>query len=226
MNLLLIVLFVVWLAFFGLWGAYLWARHLASRPPDDPFLAATSGKASLGAASQPNDDLDNTLRQMNESTREAQRAAWRQSILRRAPLTLAGLAVVLVLLVGTWKAGLLNGGHERKTVSYHGTFYSFSTTKRGYSLGTKKVYARAGQSLIIDYNFESGSGNLLVFVKRLHAGWVTNIGEDPLWLQSLKAPGHFTAHTAVPETGWYEVFIVPSAKREHQMTYDVRWKVE
>lgn len=222
MNPLFGIVILIWLAFFGLVGAFWWARQSSKNDAsDDPFLAATSGPVTRMAGDR-DDGLSDTLRQFDEGRRDADRNALRRAILRGAPKALATLALGGVVLLFLWKANLINGGRERQRVSFSG----FSSSKRGFKMGNKKIYARAGQNIVIDYKFESGQGSLMVFVQKLQGGLLPNLHTNALWSQSLRAPGHFSARTPVPESGFYQVFISPHPARGQELLYDVSWKVE
>jgi hypothetical protein len=142
---------------------------------------------------------------------------------RWAPKLLLGLVLALFLAVVLWKVGYLNGGRERKRAS----FYGFSSSSRGFSLGSKNLYVRAGQSVVVDYNFEAGKGNLMLLIRRdLNSVVVKGGNADAIWTHHVYAPGQSTLRVPIAQNDLYKISIVPHPERGETIVYDVRWRVE
>ena len=228
MSLLLIVA-LVWLGFFGCLAAWLWARprQKHGKADDDPFLAATSGPVTdIHGDPHSGDPLDDTLRQLDEAARDREREAFRQRIARGAPRVLGGLALLLVALLVASQLGLFSSGRERRRVS--DAAFGFGTSKKGFSWGNKRFYARAGQSVMVNYALESGAGRLYLSVD--HSLNLLNpqktFGDAPLWSQAVQTPGQWSASVPIPANGWYRIYISGWPARGGSLHYDVSWKVQ
>lgn len=133
-------------------------------------------------------------------------------------LLFAGVAVFATL-----NFGLLNGGRERRW----STFSGFSSSSRGYSVGSKQVYGRAGQSLEVDYAIVSGQGSLSLWVKaRKGVMGLDNFHDPPLWQRSLKTVGRFKESVPLPADGLYNFHITPYPDKGSQLAHEVTWKVK
>lgn len=135
-----------------------------------------------------------------------------------ASVLFAGVAVF-----GVSQFGLLNGGREKKT----STFSGFSGSSRGYSFGSKQVYARAGQSLEVDYAIVSGQGSISLWVKaRPGVMGISNFNDAPLWRRSLKAVGRFKESVPLPTAGLYNFHVTVYPDKGSRLVHEVTWKVK
>lgn len=221
MNLLLIVAGLVWLGFGVCLLAFLWARP--RKGETDPFLAATSGGDAYGdnSRSAQNDDLEDTLKQMDKDRIARQRDSLRQNIVRSAPKAMAGFAAVLITLFAAYQLGMLSGGREHRSVSSAG----FSRVQSGFTWGNKNFYARAGQTIEVSYEIQSGAGQLYLSLSpALNLFQSGGFDKPPLWSQTSQKVGTSSAIVPVSQSGYYRLYISPAPARGG-MVYDVRWKV-
>ena len=140
-----------------------------------------------------------------------------------AATLVASLLFVGMAVFGVAKLGLLNGGRERKT----STFSGFSSSSVGYSCGSKQVYARAGQSLEVEYAIVSGRGSLLVWLKpREGLLGIPKFDTPPLWQRSLKSPGRYKENVPLPAAGFYNLRVNLLPEKGQNLVHELVWKVK
>ena len=128
----------------------------------------------------------------------------------------AGLLTVVAFLLTLYMLGTFGNGYESKRIS----FENFSSSDRGYSLGTKTCYLKAGQVLIVHYEAEVVRGGLTLLVD----DYKEFIGGDPINRITINQTGTGDFRTRAPEDGFYKLRTYGSPDGNgYEVTYTLRW---
>jgi len=121
---------------------------------------------------------------------------------------------VFALFLYLMLTGLLNRGSESKTIR----FSNASKITSGYTLGSKRVFLRKGQTFTADYEVQIETGGLYIRLRKLWAPFNT-----PATGQlRVKQSGSGQLRIPVPETGMYHLWIDGSPDRDgYDLSYTV-----
>lgn len=132
---------------------------------------------------------------------------------RYAFATIGGLVLFGLLFI----SGVHTRGYESKTVR----FANFSKVSSGHSMGSKRVFLRAGQTFAIDYETEIEHGHLYISLSEFWSPLNTPATGEVRVRQS----GSGQLHVAIPKTGVYRLWIRGSPDSNgYALSYDVSWK--
>lgn len=115
-----------------------------------------------------------------------------------------------------------NTGSLTKRLKHEG----MSSTGYSMPIGTKTVWVRPGKNIVIDYNVTLHSGEILLWIKKSNALFLTRLDEDPLWQTKVVESGSGTFRVPITEKGFYRIFIgeMPTTKR-YNGKFHIAWKV-
>jgi hypothetical protein len=144
--------------------------------------------------------------------RDAERSLFVSRFARNAMAVVVGLVLTGVL----WKMGVLNRGYEKRRI----TFTSPATgSSQGITVGSKTIYATAGQTIAVNYNATVTRGRFQIWIRQrrfMLGPVVANTGRLTSGIGTLR----FTA----PRDGWYYISINGSPDGNgYDISYDASW---
>lgn len=128
------------------------------------------------------------------------------------------IAVVALFIV--YQLGFLTTGAARRHAVWNSGFSSWS---RGWSMGSRQVYARAGQTIVVDYDATIARGNFYVWVRRQKWGLSDGIDGQV----RLHTSGKGALRVPIQQNGLYRIIFDGSpGGNGYDVDYTVRWRVE
>lgn len=136
-------------------------------------------------------------------------------VTRKNALVAVGSAAAGAVLF--WYLGGICYGYESYTARGHGGLLDFEASRRGYSVGPKRVYLRKGQTFAVAYDATIRAGTLRV---RLFKPFDRDAQTGPTHYVTASGPGEYAV--AVPESGFYTLLIADTGG-EHDLEYTAKW---
>jgi hypothetical protein len=151
------------------------------------------------------------------STRPTSLGTARSTPRRRGRRLLGGGA--LLLFVALYAAGLFHRGYESKSIAFSGV----SRVESGHSFGTRTMYLRQGQTLVVRYDTDIRHGDLRLWLKKRFQP----LADVPDGSATITSSGAGQLRIPIRESALYHLTIRGTPDRSgYDLSYTLSWRVE